>query len=57
MKNVVVLRKEDDGTIFCKSITQKGIEYINDDNEDHGMWEEGGTILLDELDEILDKEI
>lgn len=56
MKNIVVLQKDDDGNIHCKQISEKGREYIKV-YEDQGMWEEGGTILLDELDEILDREI
>ena len=57
MKNIVMLQKQDDGTILCQQITKKGIEYIDADHEDHGYWEEGGTILLDELEKILDREI
>lgn len=56
MKNMVVLQKLDDGTIYCQQISPKGKEYLKV-YEDQGMWEEGGTILLDELEEILDKEI
>jgi len=57
MKNIVVLQKQNDGTIICQQITKKGIDYINDDKEEGGYWEEGGTIVLDELEEILDREI
>jgi hypothetical protein len=57
MQNMVVLYKLDDGTIYCKQLTEKGLEYMNEDTiEDLGYWEEGGTITLDELEEILDKE-
>ena len=57
MKNIVILHKDEDGKIYCQQITQEGIEYINNQEEDNGFWEEGGTILLEELEEILDKEI
>ena len=59
MKNIVILFKTEDGDIYCKEITKKGIEYANnmDKQEDLGYWEDGGTILLEELEEILDKEI
>lgn len=56
MKNIVLLYNED-GNLYCQQITEKGKEYVEADLEDHGMWEEGGTIVLDELDEILDREI
>jgi hypothetical protein len=57
MQNIVVLYKLDDGTICCKQLTEKGLEYVNDGTlEDLGYWEEGGTITLDELEEILNKE-
>lgn len=58
MKNIVILKKDENGNIYCKEISSKGIEYINsEDCEDMGFWDEGGTILLEELDEILNKEI
>jgi hypothetical protein len=57
MKNIVILQKDEDGNIYCQQITQKGIDFINEENEDLGYWEEGGTILLSELEEILDREI
>ncbi len=56
MKNMIVLQKLDDGSIYCQQITEKGKEFIKV-YEDQGMWEEGGTIVLDELYEILDREI
>jgi hypothetical protein len=58
MKNVVMLHKGKDGNIYCKEITKKGIEYVETfEGEDPDYWDEGGTILLEELEEILDKEI
>lgn len=57
MKNVVILQKDDNGKIYCQQITKKGIEYMKETDVDNGYWEDGGTILLDELEEILDKEI
>ena len=57
MKNIVTLQKQDDGTILCQQITPKGKEWHLSDGEDEGMWEDGGTIVLDELEEILDREI
>ena len=57
MKNIIVLQKEEDGSILCQQITEKGIEFYLGDNEDHEMWEDGGTITLDEIEEILNREI
>ena len=57
MKNMVLLQKDDDGNIVCQQLSEKGRQYVKSDIEDGGYWEEGGTILLDEIDEILDKEI
>jgi hypothetical protein len=57
MKNIVVLQKNEDGYIECQQITEKGKKYMLDGKEDEGHWEEGGTILLDELEEILDRDI
>jgi len=57
MKNMVILQKNEDGNIYCQQITEKGIEYVNSDVEDEGYWEEGGTILPDELEEILNREV
>jgi hypothetical protein len=56
MKNMIVLQKLDDGSIWCQQITVKGKEFIKV-YKDQGMWEEGGTIVLDEIDEILNREI
>jgi len=57
MNNIVMLYKNEDGNLYCQQITQKGKEYVEADLEDHGMWEEGGTITMDDLEEILDREI
>jgi len=57
MKNVVMLYKDEDGNIYCQQITKKGVEYAQNQVEDNGYWEDGGTILLEELEEILDREI
>lgn len=60
MKNMVVLYQTDDGEIYCKQLTKKGIEYVTEvgyDEDPDGYWEEGGTIFLDELVEILDKDV
>jgi hypothetical protein len=57
MKNLVVLQKQEDGSILCQQITPKGKKWYLDGKEDEGMWEDGGTIVLDELEEILDREI
>jgi len=57
MNNIVMLYKDEDDNIYCQQITQKGKEYVEADNDDHGMWEDGGTITMDDLEEILDREI
>ena len=55
MKNMVVLKKDEDGNIYCWQISEQGIEEWENE-EDNDYWDAGGTILLDELEEILDKE-
>lgn len=58
MKNIVLLQKDEDGHIECQQITPAGIKYMEDNAEiEDEYWDEGGTILLEELEEILDKEI
>jgi len=63
MKNMVVLQKLKDGSIYCRQITELGKRYSEDALYDdsatvsEGYWEKGGTVLLEELGEILDKEI
>jgi len=57
MKNIVVLQKNEHGDIECQQITEKGQQFMLDGLEDEGHWDEGGTILLDELEEILDRDI
>jgi len=58
MKNMVILQKDDDGNIVCAQISEGGKAFVEEGEEgDEQYWEAGGTILLDELNEILDKEI
>jgi hypothetical protein len=58
MKNMVVLQKNKEGQIHCKQISEVGKEFhLDSDGETTDMWEDGGTILLDELEEILDREV
>ena len=57
MKNIITLQKDEDGIIYCQQITESGIEFVNNDEDDRGHWDEGGTIELNEIDEILNKEI
>jgi hypothetical protein len=58
MNNLVVLQKDDDGHIICRQLTDKGIAHSKSDAaEEDDMWEEGGTIVLSELEEILDRVI
>lgn len=58
MKNMVVLFKTEDGKLYCKQATKAGLQYSEDSYEGDSSewWEEGGTILLEELMEILDSE-
>lgn len=56
MKNLIMLYKTDDGEIYCQEISKKGVEYIEKDNTGD-YWEEGGTITLDEIEAMLDKEV
>jgi len=57
MKNMVILYKTEDGGIYCQQITKKGKEYVEADMPGHGCWDDGGTIVLSELEEILNREI
>jgi hypothetical protein len=61
MKNIVTLQKDEEGNIYCQEISEEGLKLIKRINDgeikDTGYWDKGGTILLDELEEILDKEI
>ena len=58
MKSVVVLYKDEDGLIYCHKLSKKGVAfYMNEDSVDDGYWQEGGTIVLSELEEILDSEV
>lgn len=57
MQNVVILQKDEDGALYCRQITEEGLKFMGDqEEEDYTYWEPGGTILLEELMEILDKE-
>ena len=56
MNNMVVLQKTEDGQIYCRELSEKGVEFHNSDEEEEGYWDEGGTILMDELDKILSKQ-
>ena len=58
MKNVVVLYKDEDELIYCHKLSKKGVAfYLDETSVDDGYWEEGGTIVLSELEEILDSEV
>jgi hypothetical protein len=58
MKNIVMLYKNKDGNIYCQQISEDGKNYVLENKgEEERYWEEGGTITIDELEEILDKEI
>jgi len=60
MKNMVVLQLNDDGNLHCRQLTDEGVEFVREFGKTQGTrdpyWEEGGTIVLDELIEILNKE-
>lgn len=55
MNNVIVLYKDEDGDVCCHEITKKGASAAA--LEDEGYWKEGETILLDEIEEILNREV
>ncbi len=57
MKNIITLQKDGDGNIYCSQVTEAGKEYAKLQKESSGYWENGGTITLDEIEEILDKDI
>lgn len=59
MRNMVILYKDDDNMFFCRQLSPEGIDAVKASAFSRGenYWEDGGTILLDELEEILDKEI
>lgn len=58
MNNIIVLYKDENGDIYCHELTEKGAAASELNSiEDDGYWKEGGTILLDEIEEILNKEI
>lgn len=57
MKNIITLQKDKDGKIYCRQVTEAGKEYVKLQKEDSGYWEHTGTITLDEIEEVLDKDI
>lgn len=58
MKNIVVLYKNEEDQIICRQLSEKGVaEAKEGGTAGEEYWDEGGAILLDELEEILDKEI
>ena len=60
MKNMIVLQIDDDDNLYCHQLTDEGVEFVRENGEDQvtrsPYWEEGGTIVLDELMEILNKD-
>jgi hypothetical protein len=61
MNNVVILFKNEEGDLFCRQITKEGIKYMAESKKsgfaEPFYWEEGGTILMEELEEILDRQV
>ena len=58
MRNMVILQKDEDGNIICSQLSEEGKEFVEDGEEGEvDFWCPGGTILLEELEEILDREI
>lgn len=60
MNNVVVLYKTEEGILHCRELSDKGrthLEEINTSGEDEGFWKEIKIIQLEDLDEILNKQI
>jgi hypothetical protein len=60
MRNLVVLQKDKKGNIYCQQLSEKGKQFRLDNpdgNESDDLWDVGGTIVLSELEEILDREI
>lgn len=62
MNNVVVLYKTEEGYLYCRQITEEGKKFLEMmeagvTTDGPSYWEDGGTILLEELMEILDREI
>lgn len=55
MNRIVMLQKLEDGTIYCRRVESEYNTNISECGESP-YWEEGGTIVLDELEEILDHE-
>lgn len=57
MKNIIVLQKQEDGTLYCSQITKTGIESMKEEGENPGFWDDGGSITFEEIEEILNKDI
>lgn len=59
MKNMVVLYKNDDGDLHCRQLTEEGRRHVRAERVEGGTvyWEDGGTVLPEELEEILNREI
>ena len=57
MKNMVVLYKNEEDHIMCHQINEEGMARLQDGRGNDVEWSDGGRIELDELEEILDREI
>jgi len=61
MKNIIVLQKQANGTIYCAEISEEGVKHmeeaLEEGCEDPLYWKEGGTITIEEIEEILDKNL
>ncbi len=60
MKNMILLQKTEDGELYCREISQKGIEYyldLKDDDQDEAYWELGQRVWISEIEKILDKDV
>jgi len=56
MKNMVALQKTENGDIYCYQLGDKGVDHLLK-GIDEGYWQAAGIISLEELEEILDREI
>lgn len=56
MKAIIMLQKLEDGTIYCRRVAPEYNVNISDCGESP-YWEDGGTVVLEEIEELLDKEI
>lgn len=57
MKNIILIQLDDDGTIQCQEITPEGKQYMLDTEEDNNYWTEPKSIYLDEIEDLLQKEV